>query len=371
MNDVKISAPQLSLLLFLSCSFSVLEYTPALGDTQTGLTLLLSTLLGFLMQCAAVIPLLLLLKKYRGQDLIGCAWLASPALGRILAGILLVLFLMHLSGGYAIFSIFLTNIVYPQSSSAIVVLLLAFVCSTCSTFGLQGTARAASIVCVLFAASILFVGAAASDKAALLNLHAIPGDEIEDIVSGGLENLSKNTELFVLAMLLPYITKPKRSAACTYGFLILLFLFTFLSQFLILLVLGDFGMQQTFPYYALTSVIDISIFQRLDSLHVVLWIFAALFRCTVCILCIKQCTAALFPKKGKRIVHWVLLHVAAGFGVFFAEQIPLLRSLNGSRGGVIIAIVSVLPLILRLILARKEKRHAPPESPSSAMQHSA
>lgn len=371
MNDVRISAPQLSLLLFLSCSFSVLEYTPALGDTQTGLTLLLSTLLGFALQCITVIPLIFLLKKHEGQDLIGCAWLVSPLLGRVLAAVLLVLFLMHLSGGYAIFSIFLTNIVYPQSSSAVVVLLLAFVCSASSTFGLQGTARAASIVCILFAASILFVGAAASDKAALLNLHAIPGDDIADIVNGGFENLSKNTELFVLSMLLPYIAKPKRKGICTYGFLTLLFLFTFLSQFLILLVLGDFGMQQTFPYYALTSVIDISIFQRLDSLHVVLWIFSALFRCTVCILCIKQCTAILFPKKGKRIVHWALLHAAAGFGVFFAEQIPLLRTLNRSRGGVIIAVVCILPLLLHLILIRKEKRNAPPESPVAAVQHSA
>ena len=161
MNDVRISTPQLSLLLFLSCSFSVLEYTPALGDTQTGLTLLLSTLFGFLLQCIAVIPLIFLLKKHEGQDLIGCVWLISPVSGRIFAAVMLALFLMHLSGGYAIFSIFLTNIVYPQSSSAVVVLLLAFVCSASSTFGLQGTARAASIVCILFSGSASYSAMAA------------------------------------------------------------------------------------------------------------------------------------------------------------------------------------------------------------------
>lgn len=78
-------------------------------------------------------------------------------------------------------------------------------------------------------------------------------------------------------------------------------------------------MKQTFPYYALTSVIDISIFQRLDSLHVTLWIFTALFRCTLYTICAAKCANMLFSKKISRFSSPVYLFTLQRRGDLFSQ----------------------------------------------------
>ena len=370
MSEGKISSTQLTLLLFLSRIFSILEYTPALGDSMTGMTLLLSTALSFLVQCVLVIPMLLLLYRYQNQNVLGCAYLVSPVLGKITAALFLLLFLAHLSGGYAIFSMFMTNIVYLKSSPILIVLLLAAVCTVCACFGLQGLARAGSIVFVLFILSTVFLCLVASDSAEILNIHMIQEDGISRIIRGTLESTSKNAELFVLLLLLPQIAKPQKKRACTYWFLTLVFLFTEVTQFIILSVLGDFGMKQMFPYYALTSVIDISIFQRLDSLHVTLWIFTALFRCTLYTICAAKCANMLFPKKISRFSPLFIFLLSSGAGIFLANHIPLLRRASPSNSLILTLLTAVFPLILFVILYRKEKRHAPCKSPAAPDSHS-
>ena len=326
MSEGKISSTQLTLLLFLSRIFSILEYTPALGDSMTGMTLLISTALSFLVQCVLVIPMLLLLYRYQEQNVLGCAYLVSPVLGKITAALFLLLFLAHLSGGYAIFSMFILSTVF---------------------------------LCLV-----------ASDSAEILNIHMIQEDGISRIIRGTLESTSKNAELFVLLLLLPQIAKPQKKRACTYWFLTLVFLFTEVTQFIILSVLGDFGMKQMFPYYALTSVIDISIFQRLDSLHVTLWIFTALFRCTLYTICAAKCANMLFSKKISRFSPLFIFLLSSGAGIFLANHIPLLRRASPSNSLILTLLTAVFPLILFIILYRKEKRHAPCKSPAAPDSHS-
>lgn len=370
MKEGKISPTQLVFLLFLSRIFSVLEQTPSFGDSFSGATLLLSTLLSFVMQCILVIPMLLLFYRYQEQNILGCAFLASPILGKIAACFFLLLFLLHLSGGYAIFSFFMTNIVYPKSSSFLIVLLLAAVCTACACYGLQGLARAGTVIFTLFILTTAFLSFAAADNADALNIHAIPGDGFSQIIESALNSTSKNTEFFAMLMLLPQIAKPQKKRACAFWFLTLTFLFIELTQFLILAVLGDFGMEQTFPYYALTTVIDFSIFQRLDSLHVTLWIFAAVFHCTLYSICISKCTAVLFPHKISRFTPLFSLAAGGGLGVFFAGNMQFLRQIKLSNSLFLTLVAAVFPLILFIILYRKEKRHAPQKGISAPAAHS-
>lgn len=370
MSEGKISCTQLTLLLFLSRIFSILEYTPALGDSMTGMTLLISTALSFLVQCVLVIPMLLLLYRYQDQNVLGCAYLVSPVLGKITAALFLLLFLAHLSGGYAIFSMFMTNIVYLKSSSMLIIVLLAAVCTTCACFGLQGLARAGSIVFVLFTLSTVFLCLVASDGAEFLNIHMIQEDGILRIIQGTLESTSKNAEFFVLLLLLPQIAKPQKKRACVYWFLILVFIFTEVTQFIILSVLGDFGMKQMFPYYALTTVIDISILQRLDSLHVTLWIFTALFHGALYTICAIKCAGILFPKKISRFSPLFIPLISGCAGIFLGNHILLLQRSGLSNFLILALVTAVFPLILFVILYRKEKRHAPPKSPAAPDSHS-
>lgn len=365
MKEGKISCPQLVMLLFLSRMFTVLEETPVLDRMVTGTTLLWSIALGFLMQCVLAIPMLLLLYRYRGQNIINCAFLVSPAVGRLSAGIFLFYLMIRLAGSFAGFSFFITNITYPESSALPIILVLALVCTICVCYGLQGIARAASIVFVLFLLGAVFLSLAASKNAALLNIHRMPGDDFFSIMEGALNNTAKNAELFLLPLLLPSLVKQEKMKSCTYWYLLLSFLFIELTQLLILAVLGDFGMAQTFPYYALVSIIDVSIFQRLDSLHVVLWIFVALFHCALYMLCAVRCTARLFSEKIARWSPLFIALVSGGTGVFLAEHMQLLQGKTTSGGLLVILFSAVFPLILFIILHWKEKRHAPNQGRSA------
>jgi len=370
LREGKISCTQLILLLFLSRVFSVLEYTPVVGNSMTGITLLIAVALSFVIQCLLVIPMLLLLYRYQGQDILGCAYLVSPVLGKIAAALLLLVFLAHLSGGYAIFSFFMTNIVYQQGSTLLIVFLLAVVCTACACYGLQGLARAGTIIFVVFSLGAVFVSMVASDSADISNIHMIPEDDLSRIIRYAFESASKNSELFVMLLLLPHIAKPEKKRTCTYWFLSLVFVFSEVTGFLILAVLGDFGMEQMFPYYALTTVIDISILQRLDSLHVTLWIFTALFHGALYTICAIKCAGTLFPKKISRFSPLFIPLISGCAGVFWGNHILLLQRSGLSNFLILALVTAVFPLILFVILYRKEKRHAPCESRSAPASHS-
>ena len=64
--------------------------------------------------------------------------------------------------------------------------------------------------------------------------------------------------------------------------------------------LGDYAKSQRFPFYTVTKIAEVSIFQRLDSLHVALWVFMALVRLSLFLEVAGKSLARMLPQKASK-----------------------------------------------------------------------
>ena len=356
----RISAPQLLMLLFLSRMFSVLNISPVFGTLYSGMTLLLGTLLSFFIQCAFLIPLWLLSRRYGGKTLIGCAgsaggeWLKKGA-----ALLFLLMFFIQICGSLSAFSFFMTSIVFQNASSVLILIPFFLVLILCVRWGLESFSRAAAIFFWLFLLSAVSICICAIPSADLFNITPLPTQgAFHNIFSAALGEISKNGELYCLLLLYPSLRTPKKAVHSGFWFLLLTCVFMLVTQTVILSVLSDFGMEQTYPYYALASVVDLSVLQRLDSFHMSLWIVCAFFRSLLYLFLFKKCLGTFVIKKKARAVLFYSLAVFLFFGsVFLADHPQAVRALNTSTAIVPTLLAFVFPLVLFILLKRKEKRN--------------
>ena len=76
-----------------------------------------------------------------------------------------------------------------------------------------------------------------------------------------------------------------------------IFLFTWQAA------LGDYAKSQRFPFYTVTKIAEVSIFQRLDSLHVALWVFMALVRLSLFLEVAGKSLARMLPQQKASKIH--------------------------------------------------------------------
>ncbi len=163
-----------------------------------------------------------------------------------------------------------------------------------------------------------------------------------------------NPELYVFILLLPRINGNVNKSA--FWFLVLTFLFVGITNFLIMGVFGDFFATQTFPYYALASVIEFSILQRLDSIHMTIWVFVSFIRITLFIIVTNTYLQNIIPKSAKKLGIVVTFLITVICSIVISHRTSALKTINSSVPIIVITLVFVIPTILLLTTKKKEKK---------------
>ena len=356
----RISVPQLMMLLFLSRMFSVLNISPVFGTLQSGATLLLGTSLSFLLQCVFLLPLWMLSRSYPTKTPIGCAGdIGGEWLKKGVAFLFLLMFFIQICGSLSAFSFFMTAIVFTNASSVLILIPFFLAILLCVRWGIEGCSRAAAIFFWIFLISAISICICAIPSANLLNISPLPAqDGFRNVLSVAFGEISKNGELYCLLLLYPSLRTPQKAAKSGFCFLLLTFMFMIITQTILLSVLSDFGMKQTYPYYALASVVDLSVLQRLDSFHMSLWIVCAFFRSLLYFFLFKQCIGTLLTKQKAQTILFSCLTVLLFIGsVFLSNHPQAVRMLNTSTAIVPTLLVLILPTVLLILMKRKEKRN--------------
>lgn len=360
MTNSKIGTGQLVILLCLSRLCNFLNYVPAFSDPIEGKSMLYGTVIALFLNGLLLIPVLMLNKRFPGENILDITYKKSKFIGTLLSLFLFLLSLVILIGTVVGFEYFMTNAVYVNASIIVIIITMCVACFFGAQSGLEGLARASGIIFVAFLAGAIFIAVASVPLVDLLNIKPIIESPIASSIKYGLELTSKNAELYVFILLIPRTRGNIIKAAI--GYLLLSFMLIFATNFLIQSVLGDYFSSQTFPYYTLTTIVETKIFQRLDAIHMTLWVFISFIRISLFMLMANYSLRYILPKKTKKISLPLILIVSIFAACLIGNSTQSLNDISVKTPWIIISLVTIVPMILLFITPRREKNHESKEA---------
>ena len=349
-----ISSWQLAVLLFLSRVVQFFLAVPQKeqpGALTAALLLPVSAAAG----AALLLPAYFLLRRHPGKGLLDIAGENWGGAGMLFPAVFFLFSMCVLIQTACGFSYFLTNAAYPQTSPWLFILLLLAVGGYTASMGYEATARFASFVLAGLAAALLFVGISLCPQAQWEFLRPPSCDGWQSQVSLFLSLTLGNVETAALLFLIPMVNRDKVSVFWKWQILSV----TVLSAIFLVTAaaLGDYAKSQRFPFYAVTKIAEMSIFQRLDSLHTALWVFMALVRLALFLEVAGKSLARVLPQKASKyaVTACAALTVAAS-GILMEKPDALEWIGNFFAGGIpVLLTVFLLPLLL-LASCRKRGR---------------
>ena len=104
----------------------------------------------------------------------------------------------------------------------------------------------------------------------------------------------------------------------------------------------------------MTKIAEVSIFQRLDSLHVALWVFMALVRLSLFLEVAGKSLARMLPQKASKYTVGACAALAAVLSGILTEKPDVLEKLGDLfAGGLPALLLTVLLPLLLLLSCRK------------------
>ena len=295
---IRISGAQATILLLLCRMFYTVFFSPNYAQDTEVSAILVGDLIAIAVSLLMLVPLLLLFRKQDGRnDLLLECWGMSKAFGTIVILYYTLLLLMVIVGTAARFQTFMTNVVFPNAAALVILLTFFIACTYAAVMGLEGVARVASIIFVLFLVSLGMILLFSGDKIQWVNLRPFHEEPISVLWQAVSANISKNMEFVVLILIYPKVKG--RFWKISLSYLAVSGLIIALVGGVTILVLGEFTMKQLFPFYTVASIIENKIIQRMDAIHMSLWVLLSFVRVTVYLLLGSELIGRLLPEKKK------------------------------------------------------------------------
>lgn len=365
MEKNRISLLQLVILLFLSRQFTSLTYFPGIGKPVSGTAMLYSYLISAGVLLLLFLPLVIMANRAPERSIV--MNLQGELGGFGVFGSFLYYGYVVFLGAHTLahFQFFMTNAVFPQASVWIIILPMLAVASYAAYIGIEGIARSGFLIFIGFLLAFALIIFSSIPNVQLQNLYPIEKNVWTELTKGSYGILSRTTEPILFALLLPYLGG--KAGKASVGFSLLFTVIQEISTFFILTVLGNFSYSQTFPFYSLASMSQISVFQRMDALYMGIWVFVGFIKLSLLLMVGKDILNAVFLQQGKplptQLGLWITAGLMLGLAIPACFKIELLtisyRFLF--NGVVVLLLILFFPLILLIKTAfakRKRKEGA-------------
>lgn len=347
----QISPWQAAVLLFSGRMLSFF-LSPAGSARPSPITFCLLLLPAAVLGGMLVLPACRLLKNYPGQDLLSASAIRWGKTAKLLSLSFFLLAQAVTVQTVSTFSSFLNASAYPEASPWLFILLLTAAAAYGAYMGHEPVARFGSFVFAALTASLFFVA-----------LHLIPQLQWESVLPPAYDTAKEvigllialtagNAELAVLLFLLPTVCE---KAGSVYSRWCLLWVPAMAGAVLFTAAaLGDYADTQRFPFFTVTKIAGTTLFQRLDSLHIALWVFLAVIRLALFLQMSSACLKQLLGPKCRSYTVWIsagLSAAAAGILSSHGKGLTTLSSIL-SGGLPVLFCCFFLPLLL-LLFGRK------------------
>lgn len=353
MKKYTIGWGQLLILLLLCRIFTLMTFVPLLGEGYTFSTQLIASVISTVIQAVMIIPIILLNKTIESKSTTEIVFSRSKILGYIISFLYFVFFIFYTANGVICFQRFITVRFYPSANRYIWTAVLLLVCIYCSYLGIEGLARSAGIVFVLFVAMfVLMTGLSAADID--LSNYYFDRTYSNSLFSAVTEDLARNGEITALAFLMKHVEKKYRCSA--YCYLASKLISVEAVMFLITVVLGDFAAMTDYPFLTVGAYAGVRFIQRFDSIYMVIWTITAVINISVMMYISSGIINESFPKlKYKHFISGVIVFLLCmPFLISGKNDMPVYGII--SSGYSVLLLITVIPLIIYIFEKVKSRR---------------
>lgn len=279
----KISTVQMFSILMLSRIISLFTFMlPSTSYLPSG-DRILTALPIAVFECIYATVILFIIRKNRGESIIGAARHISPHLSKITAIIFAFAFLWFAGIGTARFELFISTVMFPNSELHIMILLLLCAALYAALKGIEAIGRTAFILLWILGLSVIFVLLTVTDNFLLTNLQPVLTEGITPIFSFSFYVSVRAVELLTLYVSYPEIKGKKTKM--TYSWIAVFSLITAVILTVLSGVTGDYGNDQIFPLYTLTVIARFGIFERLDDILTGVWVLCIFIHVAFLLYC--------------------------------------------------------------------------------------
>lgn len=346
----KITVTQFFLLLFLSRIMVNITYNPYLNGSGKMFDHILSCLVSFAITFIIFIPTYILYKRYPTLSILEEANSLLGKLGIVVAAIFALYFLLISSYALSIYTMFMKNVIMPQTSVFVVCIAVVVVSLYAALKGIEGLARAGMLILVLSLAALIFLILALIPSVDTLNYTPLLYDGNNQFLDGINIMLSRTSAVALIAIFIPFIKKGSLKAGFiswnigVYSLMALLILVIVGSQ-------GNFLEAHIFPIYAAFNDVSVGFWGRLDIFYLGIWTSGLFIRISLNLLAIALCATKIFGDKAFKIaaVLGAALVAAAGISVSIFGGLEVFDADNTTVLFATAFVSVVLPILILIV----------------------
>ena len=341
----KISVGQMTALLVLSRMFAEATRFP-LTVSDYNMQRFTAILIAKIMLVLMYIPIILFMRKNEGESVISFAVKKSRGLG-ITVGIIFIVFILFTETLTTCkLQFYASSTIFSQASTLLMIILLELVCGYGVYKGLQAVARVSTVALVILFVFIGLVGIAVWKYADFTFLYPAFVEEGGSFIHEIVSEISRNSEILIIPILMSEVRgKPQK---VIYRYIPIIWLLIELMHFLSTVVLGPYLYQVDFPFYILSALSDIALFQRLDGIDVAIWIMGCIIKRALFTLCVKYIADRIFSPKVGTVTALASLAAVGGIAIAVSgnhDILEVLKTVNSTTLPQLICGVAI-PLIL-------------------------
>lgn len=344
-----ISVSQLIFLLTIArVSFSS-DYISAVNPGTSIQDIMVALPAVFLGNFLVALPVLFLLSRHPGHDLIDCSAQVLGKMGGAVIGVLLfAVFVIAAAYNIGPLYIWFNSVVIEGSSGYAVFVPIIVVCVYSAVKGVESIARFATIVFTVYVIISLIVYIPLISKIQLSHFTPMFYSGFGYFEKALLAGIDQSIEILPLAMLAPFLKTGTNLFRTYILWDALSMTIAFVLYFFIIGVLGALGSNQIFPLSTLSQISNLGIFERLDTVDLIAWVFDTVLSTALYIFAASQCVIKTRLRKKRR-------SVIVAIGVLILAAAPLsadyflkyFRSIfSPAQMVVTMVIIFVIPLLL-------------------------
>ncbi len=297
------------------------------------------------------IPAIILLKKFQYINIIDISKKMFPKLGNVISVLFSLYFLLMAIAHVANTNFFMISYIYYDASPFLIVGII-LVAVYALYLGAEAIFRSGTIMFVMFFVLNVVVFVLLMTTYNTHNLGPIVLEKTEEIFQDS-KLLSFSAELVAFLVLAEYT---KQKTVLTYsGYQIVIFVMQLLLILTITLSMGRYTNTNIFPLYTISSMIEISILDRLESIYIVLDTMLSVIKTAVYLFLSYKCVESFVKRRFFMPLVILFGVVCVMAAVFIFYNITVLKSLLAFVNSPVVILFFVVFLPIGLLIANKVK----------------
>lgn len=359
LEDGRITYKQLMLLIIMSRFTIELTQFPLSDTPPANQDVWMSAVFSFPIHLLLVGPVYLLVQRFKDRSIIQCAEAILGKVGK-LVGILYVWLFLHMTAiTLREFGDFLTAVPYPETPILVFMISTAFFAAYAVRNGVEAISRIGEVVTPIVLGSIVLLVAMVAKDMRLEVFTPLFEKGVFPVFHGAFVIAARTTEILFLAMLLPYLNRPRMAKkAVILGFFVLA-LFTVI---IIIAVVATFGVEQAksraFPFFSVVRIISIGDFlERVEVVHLGIWILGVFVKVAIYYYLAVLGAAQLLNLTDYRPIVLPIGTIIVSLSILQADSLIALREFLSRKIWPWYALffMTALPLLLLIVAAIRGK----------------